>query len=84
MRRVAEWGYKFVTVGWGLDPHSRKGYFCLNLYIHFFALMSRQIAASSSATQHATTFKFGGKLRTQYLNTRFPLPNLLFPQCKSA
>ena len=48
----------------------------LHLYFHFFALVSRQSAALSSATQHAMP-DFGGKWGMECLNTRFPLPTLL-------
>ena len=36
-----------------------------------------QIAALSSATQHAMPPELGGKSGTECLNTRFPLPILL-------
>ena len=39
--------------GCGFDPHSRRWNIYLNLYWHFFALVSRRSAALSSATQHA-------------------------------
>ena len=39
--------------------------------------MSTQSAALSSATQHTTPPEFGSKWRTECLNTKFPLPNLL-------
>ena len=42
------------------------------LYFHFFALVSRQSAALSSATQHAMPPEFGRKWGTECLNTRFP------------
>ena len=66
-----------VTVkpsGCGFDPHSRRRNIYLNLYFHFFALVSRQNAALSSATQHAMPPEFGRKWGTECLNTRFPLP----------
>ena len=69
-----------VTVkptGCGFDPHSRRWNIYLNLYFHFFALVSRLSAALSSATQHATPPEFGRKWGTECLNTRFPLPTLL-------
>ena len=44
---------------------------------HFFALVSRQSAVLSSATQLAMPPEFGGKWRTECLNTRFSLPTLL-------
>ena len=46
------------------------------LYFHIFALVSRQSAALSSATQHAMLPEIGGKWETECLNTRFPLPTL--------
>ena len=42
-----------VTVkptGYGFDLHSRRRNIYLNLYFHFFALVSRQNAALGSAT----------------------------------
>ena len=42
-----------VTVkptGCGFDPHARRCNIYFNLYLHFFALVSRQSAAFSSAT----------------------------------
>ena len=42
----------------------------LNLYFHFFALLS-------SATQHAMPSEFGREWGTECLTTRFPLPTLL-------
>ena len=59
------------------DPHSRRWNNYLNLYFHFFALVSRLSAALSSATQHAMPSEFGRKWRTECVNTRFPLPTLL-------
>ena len=69
-----------VTVkptGCGFDPHSRRWNIYLNLYLHFFALVSRQSAVLSSATQHTMPPEFGRKWGTECLNTRFPLPTLL-------
>ena len=42
----------------------------LNLYFHFFALVSRQNAALSSATQFAMPPEFGRKWGTECLNIR--------------
>ena len=42
----------------------------------FFALVTRQNAALSTATLHAMPRKFGGKWTTESFNTRFPLPAL--------
>ena len=41
------------AIGCGFDPHLMKLNIYLNLYFHFFALVSRQHAALSSAAQHA-------------------------------
>ena len=41
----------------------------LNLYFHFFALALKRSAVLSSATQHAMPPEFGGKCRTECLNT---------------
>ena len=49
----------------------------LNLYFHFFALLSGQSAALSSATQHAMPPELDGKWKTECLSTRFPLLTLL-------
>ena len=49
-------GAQSVTVkptGCGFDPHSRRCNIYLILYFHYFALVSMQSAALSSATQHA-------------------------------
>ena len=73
-------GAHSVTVnatGFGFDPHSRKINIYFNLYFHFFALVSSQSAALSSATQHEMPPELGGKWGTECLNTRFPLPTLL-------
>ena len=43
----------------------------VNLYFHFFALVSRQSAAVSSVTQNAMPAVFGGKWKTECFNTRF-------------
>ena len=64
-----------VTVnptGCGFDPYSRRWNIYLNLYFHFFALVSRQ------TTQHAMPPEFDRKWGTECLNTRFRLPTLLF------
>ena len=52
----------------GFDPHSRKLNIYLHLYFHVFALVSRQSAAFSSATQHAMPKNFGVKWGTECLN----------------
>ena len=64
-----------VTAKWtgcGFDSHWRKLNIYLNFYFHFFALVSRQSAAMSSATQHAMPPVFGEKWEMECLNTRFP------------
>ena len=69
-----------VTVkptGCGFDPHSRRRNIYLNVNFHFFALVSGQSAALSSATLHAMFPEIGGKWGTECLNTRFLLPTLL-------
>ena len=69
-------GAQSVTVrptGCGFDPRSMRWNIYLNLYFHFFTLVSRQSAALSSATQHAMPPEFGRKWRTECLNIRFPL-----------
>ena len=43
----------------------------------FFALVSKQSAVLSSATQHAMPSELSEKWGTECLNTRFPLPTLL-------
>ena len=53
----------------------------LNLYFHFFALVSRQSAALNSATQHIMPPEFGRKWRTVCFIIRFPLPTLLCAGC---
>ena len=54
-------GAQSVTVkstGCGFDPHSRRLCIYLNVYFHFFALVSRTSAALSSAAQHAMPPEF--------------------------
>ena len=73
-------GAQSVTVkptGCGFDPRSRRRNIYLNLYFHFFGLVSSLIAALTSATQHAMPPEFGRKWGTECLNTKFPLPTLL-------
>ena len=48
------------------------------LYFHFYALMSKQSVALSSATKHAMPPEFGRKWGTECLITSFPLPTLLY------
>ena len=72
-------GAQSVTVkptGCGFDPHLMRRNIYLNLYFHFFALVSRTSTALSSATQHAMPPEFGGKWGTECLITRFRLPTL--------
>ena len=83
MRPVVAQGHNCVTVnatGCGFDPHSSKLNMYLNVYIHFFALVSRQIAALSSATQHAISPESGGKLGTEWLGT-LGVPNAYLAEC---
>ena len=54
--------------GCGFDP-TRGDTIYLNLYFHFFALVSRTSTALSFATQHAMPSEFGRKWRTECLNT---------------
>ena len=49
----------------------------LHLYFHLFALVSRQSAALSSATQYLMLPELGEKWGTKCLKTSFPLPTLL-------
>ena len=63
--------------GCEFDPHSRRRNINLNLDLHFFALVSGQSAALSSAIQHAMPPEFGRKWGKECLNTKFPLPTLL-------
>ena len=50
----------------------------LNVYFYFFALVSKQRAALSSATQQAfNAFIIRRKVGMKCLNTRFPLPTSL-------
>ena len=78
-RGAAARGVTAKPTGCGFDPHSRRWNIYLNLYFHFFALVSRLSAALSSATQHAMPPEFGREWGTECLNTRFPLPTLLCP-----
>ena len=63
--------------GCGFDPHSKRWNIYLNLYFHFFALVSRQSTTLSSATQHEMPPEIGRKWETERLSTRFPLLTLL-------
>ena len=47
-------------------------------YFHFFDLVSRLSEALSSTTQHAVPPEIGRKWETECLNTRFPMPTLLY------
>ena len=76
-RGAAARGVTAKPTGCGFDSHSRRWNIYLNLYFHFFALVSRLSPALSSATQHAMPPEFGRKWGTECLNTRFPLPTLL-------
>ena len=57
--------------GCGFNPYSRRRNIYLNLYFHLFALVSRQCAALSSATQHAMPPESGRKWGTECLSTGF-------------
>ena len=46
------------STGCGFDPHSRRWSIYLNVYFHFFALVTRLSAALSSATHHAMPPEF--------------------------
>ena len=77
-RGAAARGVTVKPTGCGFNPHSRRLNIYLNLYFHFFPLVSRLSAALSSATQHAMPPEFGRKWRTECLNIKFPLPTLLY------
>ena len=47
-------------------------------YFNFFNLVTRQSTALSTATQYVMPPEFGTKWGTECLDTRFPLPTLLF------
>ena len=49
-------------------------------YFHFIALATGLTVALSYATQHSIPREFGGNWGTGYLNTRFPLPTLLYSE----
>ena len=85
LRYIALFSFRYITrrdckAGWLWirSPLEEMIFFCLNLYFHFFALVSRKSAALSSTTQHAMPpeFEFGRKWGTKCLNSRFPLPTL--------
>ena len=46
------------------DPHSRELSIYLNVYFHFFALVTRRSAALISATQKGNAFRIPGKWGT--------------------
>ena len=56
------------SIGCGFGPQSRKLNIYLHLYFHYFALVSRQNAALSSATHHAMPQGLGGKWGTECLH----------------
>ena len=76
-RGAAAQGVTVKPTGCGFDPHSKRWNIYLNLYFHFFALVSRWSAALSAVTQHAMPPDFGRKWGKECLNTRSPLPTLL-------
>ena len=63
--------------GCGFDPHSRRRNIYLNLYFHFFALVSKLSAGLSSTTQHAMPPEFGRQWGTGVLT----LGSLCLPCC---
>ena len=65
------------AIGCRFDSHSTKWNIYLNLYFHFFTLVSMQNAALSSVTQHAMPTGLRLNWVTECLNARFPLPTLL-------
>ena len=65
------------STGCGFDPRSRRCNIYLNIYFHFLALVSRQSAALSSATQHAMAPELGRKWGTECLS----LGSLFLPCC---
>ena len=67
-RGAAARGVTAKPTGCGFDPHSSY----LNLYFHFFALVSRTSTAFSSATQHAMPPEFSRKWGTECLNATLP------------
>ena len=60
-------GHKCMNVNATVDPHSRKINIYLNVYF-LFALVSRQSAELTFATQHAMTPELSGKCRIECLN----------------
>ena len=66
-----------VTVkltGCRFNAHSTRLNIYLNLYFHFFALVSRQSMALSTATQYAMPPESSRKWRTECLNTSIAPP----------
>ena len=75
LRPVVAQGDMYATVnatGCGFDSQSRKWNIYLNLYFHFYGLVSSRSAALSSAIQRAMPLS-----SDKCLNTRFPVPTLL-------
>ena len=64
------------VTGCGFSPHSRKRKIYFNLYLHFFAVASRQSVTLSSAIQHAT-LPFGGKWGMEVVT----IDSLCLPYC---
>ena len=63
--------------GCGFESPLEEMKYLLKFIFLFFALVSRQSAALSSATQYAMPPESSRKWGTECLNTRFPLPTLL-------
>ena len=62
-------GAQSVTVkstGYGFDTHSRKLNIKLNVYFHFFVLVSKLSAALSFANSHAMPPEYSMKLKKIY------------------
>ena len=74
---ILKWSYENFILRILLCSHLYEApyffYIYLNLYFHFFALVSRLSAVLSSATQHSMPPEFGRKWGTACLTTRFPL-----------
>ena len=67
------------STGCGCHSHSRRWNIYLNLYFHFFSLVSEQTAALCSATRHAMPPEVDGKWETKYLNTRLHAVPFVYP-----
>ena len=65
------------VAGCGFDPHSRR-YLLKFIFPFLRSGVEALSAALTSATQHAMPLEFGRKWGTGCLNTRLPLPTLLY------